>query len=67
MLFGVFGRREEAVYQFFVSVRGAIGFEGGDFGGCGEEAGEIESDAANQSAAIGFGRRLEAFLRQTRA
>ena len=49
----VLGRGEEAVDEVAEGVGGVVGEEGGDFGGGGWEAGEVEGGAADEGVAVG--------------
>ena len=59
--FAVVGGGEEAVDEFGVGVGGRVGGEGFDFGGGGGETGEVEADAADESAPVGGRGEGEAF------
>ena len=52
---------EQAVDEFLVGVGVFVGDEGFDFGGGGRQAGEVEREAADERAAVGFGRRARVF------
>jgi hypothetical protein len=49
------GRGEQAVHEAVVGIRCGIGDEGLDFLGRWRESGEVEREAADQRAAVGFG------------
>jgi hypothetical protein len=53
--FAIVRRGEQAVHLLLVGIGGFVGEEGGDLGGRGREAREIEAEAAQQRGAIGFG------------
>ena len=57
----VFGG-QEAIYKPFVSIVTLVPQEVAGLGGCGCKAGEIVTQAAGESASIGFFRRLEIFF-----
>ena len=58
---------EQTVDELFVGVGCVVGDEGFDFGGGWRQAGEVEREAADERAAIGFGRGLRAFSASRRA
>ena len=60
--FAVVGGGEEAVDDSGPGVGGFIGEEGGDFGGGGGEACEVEGYAADKSGAVGFGGVVQGFF-----
>src|SRR5580700_7543514 len=57
-------RGEQAVDKFLISVWIFVGNEVLDFSWRRRETGEVETDAANQSAPIGLGRRRNVFFRE---
>jgi hypothetical protein len=61
-LFGVVGGSEKAIDEMFVGLRRPVILKGLDFGGSGNEAGEVQRNATDEGAAIGFRRRGEAGL-----
>ena len=63
--FTVVGRLQEPVHHLFVGIGGLIGQEGIDLGGCGRQAGQVESHPAHERNLVGFRRRLQALLFET--
>ncbi len=62
--FAIMRRREQAVNELFIRVRTLIGNEILDFARRRRKTGEIETDAADQRAPIGLGRRSDVFFRE---
>ena len=53
--FAVVGRGEEAIDEAVVGIGARVVEEGGEFGGGGGKAGEVEGEAADEGWFVGFG------------
>ena len=56
------GRGEEAIDEAIVGVGARVIEEGGEFGGGGGKAGEVEGEAADEGWFVGFGGGVEVFF-----